>query len=39
MPDYTKYLRTLEEMLVVLSIATLKKLENQGKTGMFLGHA
>ena len=40
MLDYTKYLNYFVEMLVVCSIATVKsKLEDQGKTCMFLGYA
>ena len=39
-PDYAKYLNTLGEMGVVRSIATIKeKLEDRGKTCMFLGYA
>ena len=38
--DYAKYLRTFGEMGVVRSIVTVKsKLEEQGKTCMFLGYS
>ena len=39
-PDYTKYLRTFGEMIVVRSIATVKvKLEDRLKTCIFLGYS